>query len=289
MLKVERNIAYNVKNIFEKREFTNNGYTLKYCIYVPKNYDCGETYPLMLFLHGAGERGSDNELQLAVAIQSMFNDPTSPVYDSIVIAPQCPEDTQWVLTPWYNVNYSIAETPESIQLETVCMVLDECMDNYNVDPDRVYVTGISMGGYGTWDMLSRHGARFAAGLPICGGGDTAYAKLLKRIPIRTFHGSEDGAVPVLGTRRMFAAIKNAGGELIDYTELDGWDHGIWDYVYSDRRNIDWLFAQSRKDRRLKAEKNAKYKKLAAIGGAAGAALSIVLALTANKKKKTKKK
>jgi len=285
MLKVERNTVYNVKDIFEKREFTNNGYTLKYCIYVPKNYDCGEAYPLMVFLHGAGERGDDNELQLTVAIQNMFNDPASPIYDSIVIAPQCPENSQWVLTPWENVNYSIADTPESVQLETLCMVLDECMEQYNVDSDRVYITGISMGGYGTWDMLSRHGARFAAGMPVCGGGDVAYAKLLTRIPIRTFHGSDDPAVPVRGTRRMFASIKKEGGQLIDYTELDGWQHGIWDHVYSDMSNLEWLFAQSRKERRLKAEKSGKIKKLAAIGGIAGAVASVLIALKAGKKKK----
>jgi len=285
MLKVERNTVYNVKDIFEKREFTNNGYTLKYCIYVPKNYDCGEAYPLMVFLHGAGERGDDNELQLTVAIQNMFNDPASPVYDSIVIAPQCPENSQWVLTPWENVNYSIADTPESVQLETLCMVLDECMEQYNVDSDRVYITGISMGGYGTWDMLSRHGARFAAGMPVCGGGDVAYAKLLTRIPIRTLHGSDDPAVPVRGTRRMFASIKKEGGQLIDYTELDGWQHGIWDHVYSDMSNLEWLFAQSRKERRLKAEKSGKIKKLAAIGGIAGAVASVLIALKAGKKKK----
>lgn len=287
MLKVERNMAYDVKDIFEKREFTHNGYTLRYRLYVPKNYDCGETYPLMVFLHGAGERGVDNELHLTVAIQNMFNDPTSPVYDAIVIAPQCPEDSKWVLSSWEKVNYSIADVPESVHLETLCMVLDEIAGYYNVDEDRVYVTGISMGGFGTWDLLARHGARFAAGMPVCGGGDPAYAKLLARIPIRTFHGSWDPAVPVEGTRKMFAAIKKAGGEVIDYTELDRWQHGIWDHVYSTRENIDWLFSQSREERRKKAEKAAKAKKLAAIGTVAGAALSVAVALLAGKKKKKK--
>jgi len=285
MLKVERNMAYIVKDVFEKREFTNNGYTLRYRLYVPKNYDCGETYPMMVFLHGAGERGVDNELQLKHCLQNMFNDPTSPVYDCIIIVPQCPEDSKWVLSSWEKVNYSIADVPESVHLETLCMVMDEIAGYYNVDEDRVYVTGISMGGFGTWDMLSRHGARFAAGMPVCGGGDPEYAKLLARIPIRTFHGSIDPAVPVEGTRKMFAAIKKAGGELIDYTEMDGWQHGIWDHVYSDRENIDWLFSQSRKERRLKAEKAAKAKKLATIGGIAGAAASIAVALLVGKKKK----
>ena len=284
-VKVKRAEPYKVGEVFAKRSFENNGFTLPYRIYVPKNYDCGERYPLLVFLHGAGERGTENERQLIHA-QYLFNDPSSPVYDSIVLAPQCPEDSQWVLWPWEKGNYSIEETPESPGLETLCMLIDEVRDFYNVDDDRIYVTGLSMGGFGTWDLLSRHGARFAAGIPVCGGGDPSYAELLKRIPIRVFHGSEDGAVPVSGSRQMFEAIKKAGGELIDYTEFDGEGHGIWDRVYEDRDNMDWLYSQSLAERRKKAEKKAKLVRGALIGGA-GAALSAVLVAVGIKKKKKK--
>lgn len=284
---VKRTVPYNVKDVFVKHTYESNGYTLPYLLYVPKSYDCGEMYPLMIFLHGAGERGDDNQAQLVHGLQSMFDDPTSPVYDSIIIAPQCPVNSQWVLTPWAEGNYLIYNTPESKELESVCAVMDEITDCYNVDTDRVYITGLSMGGFGTWDLLARHGARFAAGMPVCGGGDPTYAKLLSRIPIRTFHGSEDGAVPVNGTRQMYAAIRREGGELIDYTEFDGAGHGIWGDVYSDRENIDWLFSQSRLARRLKAEKKAKITKIAAAGGA-GAVLTVLLILLGMKKKKLKK-
>ena len=288
MLKVKRTEPYNVLDIFKKQIYSTENFSLPYAIYIPKNYDCGENYPLLVFLHGAGERGDDNQLQLTVAIQKMFDDPTSPVYDSIVIAPQCPDERKWVMVPWECGNYSIAETPESEELEAVCGIIRNTIEDYNVDRDRIYITGISMGGYGTWDMLCRHGNRIAAGMPVCGGADTAFARKIKYIPIRTFHGSEDGAVPVDGTRKMFAALKNAGSKSIQYTELDGMNHGIWDMVYSDRENIDWLFSQ-RLSNRIKEEATAEVKKNVTAGVAGVAALSLIVGVIAGIVKKNKKK
>jgi len=288
MLKVERNEPYDVNSVFEKKEFTRNGYTLRYRLYIPRNYDCGEMYPLVLFLHGAGERGSDNEKQMTVALPTIFADPSSPVYDSIVMAPQCPEGRQWVASDYETGTYSIADTPETAVLENTLAALDEVIKEYNVDVDRIYVTGISMGGYGTWDLLSRHGARFAAGMPICGGGDPSYAKLLKRIPIRTFHGNADPAVPVSGTRKMFASIRKAGGENISYTEFDGWSHNVWDKAYSDTSNFVWMFEQSLVERKKEAEKKSKIKKLATAGGVAGVLVSLAVLFLGSKKNNKKK-
>ncbi len=286
MLNVRRTNPYKINEVFERRSYTSNGYTMNYRLYVPKNYDCGEMYPLLVYLHGADARGGDNETHLSSALQSMFDDVASPVYNSIVLAPQCPACSQWVLSP-FTSSYSVDATAESRELEAVCEIMDELAGFYNVDADRVYVTGLSMGGFGTWDLLSRHGARFAAGMPLCGGGDPAYAKLLKRLPIRTFHGSADECVPVSLTRAMYAAIRREGGELISYTELDGAGHVIWNEIYSDRDNIDWLFSQSRLERRLKAEKAGKIKKAVAIGGI-GAVASAVLVILGVKKLKKKK-
>ena len=287
MLTVKRNSPYDVTKVFKKQNYISGDVSLPYGIYIPKNYDCGETYPLLVFLHGAGERGDDNHLQLTVALQRMFDNPQSPVYDSIVIAPQCPLEEQWVNAPFDCGNYSVAETPESIWLEAVCGIIRDCICDYNVDKNRIYVTGISMGGNGTWDMLCRHGNRIAAGMPVCGGGDPTYARKLKNIPIRTFHGSEDGAVPTEGTRKMFAALKKAGSTAISYTELDGMDHGIWDLVYSDTENLEWLFDQ-RLDARLKEDKIDAVKKNVIAGVAGGAAVSaligIVVGIAKGKKK-----
>ncbi len=278
-----RTNIYDVNVVFQKKELTLGGYTLKYRLYIPKNYDCGEKYPLLVFLHGAGERGNDNELQMKNCLQVMFNDITSPVYDSVIIVPQCPENAQWVNTPWADGSYSTRNVRESPPLEMVCHIIDEVRDFCNIDDDRVYVSGISMGGFGTWDMLARHGSRFAAGIPICGGGDPSYARMLKRIPIRTFHGSSDDAVPVNGTREMYAAIKREGGEEISYTEFEGCGHNIWDMVFSDPNNIRWLYEQSRRERRLAAERRAKLKKAAAAGGVSAAVATAVILLTRKKK------
>ena len=287
MLNVKRTIPYNINEVFEARSYESMGYTMNYRLYVPKNYDCGEMYPLVIFLHGSEERGDDNCAQLKNGLQVMFDDVTSPIYDSIVLVPQCPKQSQWVLTSWKE-NCSICDVPESREAEAICEIMDELCGFYNVDEDRVYVTGISMGGFGTWDLLSRHGARFAAGMPICGGGDTSYARLLKRIPIRTFHGSADDCVPAALTRAMYASIRREGGEMISYTEFDGAGHAIWDDVYADRENIDWLFSQSRLERRLKAERAGKIKKAALIGGI-GAAISAAIVIAGVKKSKGKKR
>ncbi len=287
MLTVKRTEPYNVKDVFKEELWKSNGYTLPYRLYIPKNYDCGEMYPVVIFLHGAGGRGSDNDGQFLSGMpQTMFNDVDSPIYNSIVIIPQCPENKQWVYTPWENGNYSTSTVPESRELEAVLEILDYITDMYNVDQDRVYVTGLSMGGFGTWDLLMRHGARFAAGIPVCGGGDPTYAKLLTRIPIKTYHGSEDPAIPVAATRIMYASIVKEGGKNISYTEFDGEGHMIWEKVYSDPNTIRWLFSQSREERRRKAEKKAKLTKAAiAAGGGAGAILSVLFFVMKKKKKK----
>ena len=288
MINVKRTTPCDVTKAFKKQIFHSPDFSLPYGIYIPKNYDCGETYPLLVFLHGAGERGDDNSLQLTVALQSMFNDPSSPVYDSIVVAPQCPIDRQWVMVPFDCGNYSVADTPESEELIAVCGIIRECLSEYNIDRNRIYVTGISMGGYGTWDMLCRHGCRIAAGMPICGGADTGYAKKLKNIPIRTFHGSEDGAVPPSGTRKMYAALRKAGSTVASYTELDNMDHGIWDTVYSDTSNLEWLFSQNLRSR-MKSEISDRKKQLVVAGVASSALISLAVGvisrMTKNKKKK----
>ncbi len=286
MLTINRTQPYNVNEAFTREAHTSDGYTMPYRLYIPKNYDCGELYPVVLFLHGAGERGSDNEKQLSSALQHLFDDMDSPIYNAIVIAPQCPADKMWISLVGTDGTYALADAPETRELECVLEILDLIADSYNVDADRVYVTGLSMGGFATWELLSRHGARFAAGLPICGGGIPSYAKLLTRIPIMTYHGSEDPIVPVTGTRIMYASIVKEGGELISYTEFDGAGHDIWDRVYSTPGAIRWLFEQSREERRLKAEKKEKLKKTAiAAGGGVGVLLSILLLIVKKKKKR----
>ena len=261
-----------------------DGYTLPYRLYIPKNYDCGVLYPVMIFMHGAGERGCDNEEQIKVALPHVFDDPESPVYNSIVIAPQCPENKQWVYTPWVKGCYSSAEVTESRECQAVMEVLRHIVAEYNVDKSRIYVTGLSMGGFASWDLMTRHPSVFAAGMPVCGGGDPSAAKRLAEIPIRTFHGFLDGAVPVEGTREMYAAIKAQGKGRISYTEFEDGYHDIWDDVYSNTSNINWLFSNVKrpKEKRLP---EINYKKAGLIGAAALVAGAALLIAKNVKKKK----
>ena len=269
--------------VVPSRDFTKemlvseDGYTLPYRLYIPRDYDCGAFYPLMLFMHGAGERGCGNEAQVEVALPHVFDDPDSPAYNSIIIAPQCPEDKQWVYTPWDKGNYTCVDVVESRELQAVIEIIKNVCNEYNVDKSRIYVTGLSMGGFASWDLMARHPRLFAAGMPVCGGGDPTRAKALAEIPIRTFHGFLDDVVPAEGTREMYSAVKAQGKGKITYTEFMDGDHAIWDRVYMNKTNIKWLFSQV-KPQKEAGEKKINYRKVGAAGlaiGLVGAALIII--------------
>ena len=222
-----------------------DGTELPYRLFSPENYREDREYPILLILHGAGERGTDNSLQLKNAVQNLFNDTTSPVYGAFVVCPQCPEaPNQWVDTPWADGNYSLNEVPQSNELAAVEELLLQLMEDLPVDNARVYVMGLSMGGFGTWDLLMRNPTLYTAAVPLCGGADPAYAEVLVNTPIYTVHSTDDGAVPCAGTREMVAAIKAAGGEKIIYEELEGYGHNVWDYASQKPEIIRWLFDQT---------------------------------------------
>lgn len=282
-------IMIDVASAFRKCLYTGpNGVTIPYRLYIPKNYDCGEQYPLVLYLHGAGNRGTDNEKHL-YPISLWFRNENNPVYNAIVIAPQCPENRQWVDAEWLPGVYSVDQFQETDELKAVLAILERVMEFCNIDEDRVYVTGESMGGYAAWDLLTRHGARFAAGVPICGGVDVSKANLLKRIPIWLFHGSEDKEVLPEGSRLIYAQIRKLGGEEIRYTEYNGVAHNAWDFANLDTEMHEWLFRQSRLERRLRAEKKAKQKKNAVIAGSGIGALLVSITTLILVKKGRKKK
>lgn len=228
--------SVDLEQMFRAKSFTSDdGFTMKYRLYVPDNYDSSRAYPCLLFMHGSGERGNDNEAQIKVGLPCMFTDPDSPVYESIIIAPQCPEGDSWVY------DFSV----DSVAMKTTLEILETVCSTYSVNRNRVYVTGISMGGHGTWDALSRHSELFAAGMPLCGIGDPSYADILATKPIRIFHDSNDTLVPVQGSSAMYRAIKNVADPdnvLVSFHMTTGYGHFIWDHVYSDRKNIDWLYS-----------------------------------------------
>lgn len=231
--------------IFEARSFTaGDGTKLAYRLYVPFDYDESREYPVLLLLHGAGERGNDNMGNLVHIVSNLFNISKTPVTDAIIVAPQCPAGNQWVDTPWANGSYDTSRVKISNELRAVMEIMDEVEDEFSTDYDRYYVMGLSMGGFGTWDLLMRYPDYFAAGVPICGGADPSMAEELVNVPIWTFHGSADPTVPVSGTREMAEALEAAGSTVYTYEEIAGAGHGIWGTVASRKDVVEWLFEQN---------------------------------------------
>lgn len=223
-----------------------NGVSMPYRLYVPSDYCVDEKYPVIVFLHGAGERGNDNSAQLVHGIKNLF-DTHSAVRNSIIIAPQCPTDKRWVECDWSAGKYD-SEVTDAEQLTVVMNILKGVKENYSTDNDRIYAIGLSMGGYATWDLLTRYSDVFAAGVPICGGADINKADILKYLPIWTFHGTADDVVPFEGTKRIVEAIRIAGGKNIKFTTYNDCGHGIWNMACKEDGLIDWLLAQKISDR-----------------------------------------
>lgn len=236
------------KTAFKKETFAaSNGLNLPYRIFVPEDYSEDYAYPVVLFFHGAGERGNDNEKQLVNVIPNLYFKKTSPFYHAIVIVPQCPEGMQWVDTPWANGSYSVDTVKISKPMTAAVELLDSVIEKYSVNTDRQYVSGLSMGGFGTWDLIMRYPDRFAAAIPYCGAADPTKAEILKNIPIWTFHDTTDTAVPVSGTQAVVKAIQEAGGTLITYKETTGLGHNVWNTGSQTPALAGWLFDQ-RKDK-----------------------------------------
>ena len=233
-----------IEEMFAYETFTaEDGTTLPYRIYVPYEYDEDKEYPVLLLLHGAGERGTDNKGNLYHMLHEMFAHADTPLADAIVIAPQCPAaPNQWVDTPWASGNYSVDAVAMSNELGAVLELLYAVEEEFSTDDDRYYIAGLSMGGFGTWDMIMRYPDVFAAAVPICGGADPNYAEDIYDMPIYTVHGSADPTVPVTGTRAMVEAIRALGGSVI-YRELEGEGHGVWSWAAQNKDLWEWMFEQ----------------------------------------------
>jgi len=199
----------------------------------------GQKVPVVLFLHGAGERGSDNEQQLKYLPTWLAEPAARERHSCFVIAPQCRTDHRWVEVDWNDrASTPQAATPAAAPARGAPPALEAA------DPRRVYLTGLSMGGFGAWDLAARMPERFAALVPICGGGDERTAPRLVDLPVWCFHGDADTAVPVERSRRMIAALEVAGGPP-KYSELPDVGHDSWTPAYRDPAVLDWLFRQSR--------------------------------------------
>jgi predicted peptidase len=196
---------------------------MDYLLFLPQGYEQSkQTWPLMLFLHGAGESGTDMAKVKTHGPPKIVE--TKPDFPFILVSPQSAG------RGWNN--------------DTLNALLDDVIRNYRVDKSRVYLTGLSMGGFGTWSLAAAHPEKFAAIVPICGGGNTADAKKLATLPIWVFHGAKDPTVPVQRSREMVEAIKAAGGN-IKYTEYPEAKHDSWTETYDNPELYTWLLSQKR--------------------------------------------
>lgn len=229
---------------FEKKQYV-GGKTavLPYRLLSPQGAGQGELYPLIIFLHGAGERGSDNKAQLLHVVTDFAQPENLEKHPCFVIAPQCPEGKRWVEVSWKNDRHTMPEKP-SAPMQMLIELMNEFIASHPVDTNRIYVTGLSMGGFGTWDLISRFPHKFAAAVPICGGGDTKQAPHIKHIPLWAFHGSADKVVSVHRTRAMIEALRKAGGSP-KYTEYKGVGHLSWNKAYDEPDLMNWIFSQAK--------------------------------------------
>ncbi|MEE2723715.1 MAG: alpha/beta hydrolase-fold protein [Bacteroidota bacterium] len=239
---------------FNKEIFIHKKDSLPYRILLPKNYNSQKLYPMLIFLHGAGERGDDNELQLIHGGSLFKSNDFRNNYPAIVVFPQCPEKSFWA-----NVKRNsdkdigkkfdfIDDIFENKQLEMVERLLTFIEKKYKIDTTKRYVGGLSMGGMGTFELVARNPDYFAAAFPICGGGNPKWANLLKSTPFWIFHGEDDSVVSVDFSRKMFEALSQVNAS-VRLTIYPGVNHNSWDNSFQDPDLINWLFLNKRKNKR----------------------------------------
>ncbi|GAA0878076.1 hypothetical protein GCM10009119_10440 [Algoriphagus jejuensis] len=220
---------------FETRRFVNeDGDTLLYRLLLPKYYDPGKRYPMVICLHGGAGWGTDNIRQFdgSLFARLLANTANREKFAAFVFVPQCPPGSSWGNLPDLPaIDSLVFESIEALEAE------------FSIDQSRLYVVGHSLGGYGTWNFIGKHPEKFAAAIPVAGEGDLKQAENMLEVPIWAFHGANDRNVPVSGSRDMIAAIRKAGGNP-RYTESPHGGHS-WDIVTDTPGVLDWLFAQKR--------------------------------------------
>ncbi|MFN2458154.1 MAG: prolyl oligopeptidase family serine peptidase [Chitinophagaceae bacterium] len=237
--------------LYEKHLYVNGSDTMPYRLLLPDNYNSSKKYSLILFLHGAGERGNDNEKQLVHGAKLFLREEVRKSYPAIVVFPQCGEDSYWSNV---KINRNVSASHKFIFQErgepTIAMVLvqqllEKIIADYSVQKDQIYVGGLSMGGMGTFEIVRRNPRLFAAAFPICGGAHPATARKLKNTGWWVFHGAKDDVVPPVYSQVMVDALKKKKAS-VRYTFYPDANHNSWDPAFAEKDLLPWLFAQKRK-------------------------------------------
>ncbi|MBP7303247.1 MAG: alpha/beta fold hydrolase [Fervidobacterium sp.] len=241
----------NYLQCFESFKYEDEFITMPYRLFEPK-IEHGKKYPLIVFLHGVGQRGCDNQAQITAneGATIWVTDEIQEDHPCFVLAPQCPENAYWGLG--FSTTSAKELTPNSL-LATVAIIIDSIVDKYPVDSDRIYITGLSMGGFGAITLLTLHPEKFAAGVIMCGGGNATRLHKIKHIPLWLFHAEDDNTVPVNLSREVVEILKNLGAKEVKYTEYPkgymdslGLDsHESWVPSYRNKEMVEWLFEKKR--------------------------------------------
>lgn len=239
------------KSQFKKEIYVSGSDTLPYRILLPINYNASKKYPLVYFLHGAGERGNDNEAQLTHGSSLFLQDSIRQNYPAIVVFPQCPEKSFWSNVQFTNDSITGAwqfhfqpDGEPTIAMKLAEELLKKLMTDFPVNKKQVYTTGLSMGGMGTFEMVRRNPKLFAAAMPICGGADPSTASKLTKTKWWVFHGDADNVVPEHFSKDMVDALKAAGAE-VKYSVYPGVGHNSWDNAFSEPMFMAWMFSNKR--------------------------------------------
>ncbi|MFT4974096.1 MAG: putative peptidase [Paraglaciecola sp.] len=236
-------------SLFKKEMFTEKGDTLPYRILLPKDFNPEKTYPFLLFLHGAGERGKDNEAQLTHGADLFLKEENREKFPAIIVFPQCAEDSYWssVNVQRESGNYTWTypdKKQKNPSLDLVEGLICQLKKTYKIDKKRLYTVGLSMGGMGTFEMVWRNPKMFAAAMPICGGANPAIVGKLTRPEWWIFHGEEDAVVPVHLSKDMQKALLEVGAtaKLTLYSEVN---HDSWTNAFAEEYFLSWLFSKRR--------------------------------------------
>jgi predicted peptidase len=239
-------------SLYLKREYTSpQGEKLPYRILFPEGYDQTKKYPLILVLHGAGERGSDNEKQLTHGSKLFLDSAVRKKFPAVVVFPQCPQESYWASVEIDRSKNPLVMSfdyskPMTAPLRHAMSLVDELSKTEGIDRKCIYITGLSMGGMGTFEAVHRYPNTFAAAIPICGGGDTVRYKKVKT-PFWIFHGAADGVVKVDYSRALVEKLK-AEKVKVKYTEYPGVNHNSWDRAFAEPDFLKWMFGKRRGNR-----------------------------------------
>jgi predicted peptidase len=235
---------------YEKHWMVQSGDTLPFRLLLPENYDPGKKYPLVLFLHGRGESGDDNEKQLTHGARFFLIDSIRKKYPAFVVFPQCAVNSYWSnvvintrLSKTGKRSFYFLPGGEASQSMGLAMVLvDHLLENYKIEKKQVYAMGLSMGGMGTFEIVRRMPGIFTAGIPICGGANPATASKLKNVKWWVFHGGKDDVVLPSFSQKIVNALRNVKAQ-VKFTLYPEANHNSWDPAFAEPGLMQWLFAQ----------------------------------------------